>query len=80
MNKYVKVMFGSKSGASKNINYKIDEVNIVDTWNPNTFDPKDMGGFNFSTYDKVFRWIIRGDTLRIFSRNSEIITKIIPFN
>lgn len=63
MNKYVKVMFGSKSGANKNINYKIDEVNIADTWNPNTFDPKEMGGFNFSTYDKVFRWLIRGDTI-----------------
>lgn len=61
--KYVKVMFGFTSGANKNVNYKIDEVNIADIWNPSTFDPKEMGGFNFSTYDKVLRWLIRGDTI-----------------
>lgn len=26
-------------------------------------EPKDMGGFCISTYDYVFRWLIRGDTL-----------------
>lgn len=63
MKKYVKVMFGSTSGANKNINYKIDEVNIADIWNPGTFDQKQMGGFNFSTYDKILRCLIRGDTI-----------------
>ena len=63
MNKYVKVMFGSTSGANNNLNYKIDEVNIADIWNPSTLDPKEMGGFNISTYDKVLIWLIRGDTI-----------------
>ena len=46
MSKYLKVMFGNKG---VNFEYKIDEVNIADTWNPNTYEPKEMGGFNFST-------------------------------
>ena len=58
--KYLKVMFGNKG---VNFEYKIDEVNIANTWNPNTFDPKEMGGFNFSTEDKILRWLVRGDTL-----------------
>lgn len=45
MQKYLKVMFDNKG---INFEYRIDEVNIAETWNPNTFDPKKMGGFNFS--------------------------------
>lgn len=60
MTKYLKVMFGNKGA---NFEYKIDEVNIANSWNPNTFDPKKMGGFNFSTEDKILRWLVRGDTL-----------------
>ena len=41
MSKYLKVMFGYKG---VNYEYKIDEVNIADTWNPNTYDPKEMVG------------------------------------
>lgn len=37
-------MFGNKE---VNFEYKIDKVNIADTWNPNTYDPEQMGGFNF---------------------------------
>lgn len=60
MQKYLKVMFDNKG---INFEYRIDEVNIAETWNPNTFDPKEMGGFNFSTEDKILRWLVRGDTL-----------------
>ena len=60
MSKYLKVMFGNKG---VNYEYKIGELNIADTWNPNTLDPKEMGGFNFSTEDKILRWLVRGDTI-----------------
>ena len=63
MNKYLKVMFGTSSGANNNLKYKIDEINISNNWNPSAQDPKKMGGFNFSTEDKILRWLIRGDTL-----------------
>ena len=59
---YIKLVDGLKSNAS-GFEYKIDEVNISNNWNPKTLDPKDMGGFNFTTDDKVLRWIHRGDTL-----------------
>ena len=61
--KLLKVMFGSTSGANSNIKYKLNEVNIAPRWNPNTQDPQEMGGFNFSTEDKILRWLVRGDTL-----------------
>ena len=60
MSKYLKVMFGNKG---VNFDYKIDCVNVADNWNSNSFDPKEMGGFNFSTEDKILRWLVRGDTL-----------------
>lgn len=60
--KYVRVMNGLTSHAN-GFEYKLNEVNITDVWNPKAFDPKDFGGFNFSTEDKVFRWLLRGDTL-----------------
>ena len=60
MNKYLKVMFGNKG---TNYEYKIDELNIANNWNPTTYDPKNMGGFNFSTEDKILRWLVRGDTI-----------------
>ena len=60
MSKYLKVMFGNKG---VNFEYKIDEINVTNIWNPNTYDPKEMGGFNFSTEDKILRWLVRGDTL-----------------
>lgn len=62
MSKYLKVMFGTKSGAS-DFEYKLDEVNIANNWNPNELDPKKMGGFNFSVENKIIRWLVRGDTL-----------------
>lgn len=61
--RYLKVMFGTNSGANKNLEYKLNEVNIADIWNPNESDPKKMGGFNFSTETKILRWLIWGDTV-----------------
>ena len=60
MSKYLKVMFGNKG---VNFEYKINEVNIANNWNPTTYEPKEMGGFNFSTEDKILRWLVRGDTI-----------------
>ena len=31
--------------------------------NPDGKDAKSMGGINISTIDKIFRWLIRGDTI-----------------
>ncbi len=63
MKKYCKVMFGNTSGADKDVVYKLDEVNVAELWNKNASEPKEMGGFNYSTYDMVFRWLVRGDTI-----------------
>lgn len=61
--KYVKVMFGNVSGANKDIVYRLDEVNVAKDWKPNLKNPEKMGGFNFSTEDKILRWLCREDTL-----------------
>ncbi len=63
MPKYVKVLFGASSGADKNLEYQIDTVNVASNWCPDADTPQEMGGFNFSTEDKIFRWLIRGDTI-----------------
>ena len=75
MNKYVKVLFGNVSSADENLTYKIDEVNVSDNFNPQAKDAKEMGGFNFSTLDKILRWLVRGDTLYdvSFPDDAEII-------
>ncbi len=72
MSKYLKVMFGNKG---VNFEYKINEINIANIWNPNSFEPKEMGGFNFSTEDKILRWLVRGDTIYdvIIPDDAEII-------
>ena len=54
--KYVRVMDGLKSNAG-GFEYKLNEINIANVWNPNTYNPKEMGGFNFSTTDKILRWL-----------------------
>lgn len=63
MNKYVKVMFETVSGADKNLKYKVGEVNTADKWNPQAQNPEDMGGFNYTTEDCILRWLHRGDTI-----------------
>ena len=62
MSKYVRVMDGLKSNASGH-EFKIDEVIISELWNPKETEPEKMGGFNFSTEDKILRFIFRGDTI-----------------
>lgn len=62
MTKYVRVIDGIKSNAGS-FTYKIDEINIADKWNPSALDSEQMGGFNFSSEDKILRWLHRGDTL-----------------
>ena len=62
MLKYVRVMDGLKSNAG-GFEYKLDEINIAEKWNPNCLDPEEMGGFNFGTEDKILRWLHRGDTI-----------------
>ena len=44
MSKYVKVMFGTNSGAGS-FQYKIGGLNIANVWNPNADNPKEFGGF-----------------------------------
>ena len=55
--KYLRVQFNDKSIAKEN------EINVSEIWNAKADNPKDMGGFNFSTEDKILRWLVRGDTL-----------------
>ncbi len=62
MTKYVRVMDGIKSNQG-GFEFKIDEVNISKTWNPKASDSKEMGGFNFSSENKILRWLHRGDTI-----------------
>ena len=62
MKKYMRVMFGTKSHAG-GFEYKIDEINETENWNPTASNPEDFGGFNFSTEDKILRWLLRGDTI-----------------
>lgn len=57
--KYLKVLEESKSNAG-NFEYKIDEINVADNWNPNANNPKEMGGFNFSNEENILRWLVRG--------------------
>ena len=62
MTKYVKVMDGLKSNAG-NFEYKLNEINVANYWNPQADNPKEFGGFNFGTEDKILRWLHRGDTI-----------------
>lgn len=63
MNKYVKVMFGTTSGAKSDFEYKINEVNVSNNWNPTAEKGRDFGGFNYTTEDCILRWLHRGDTI-----------------
>ncbi len=60
--KFVKVMFGTTSGAN-GFKYKEGVVNIAKNWNPKETEPEEMGGFNFSVEDKILRYLVRGDTI-----------------
>ena len=60
--KYVRVMNGNISHAN-GFEFKINEVNISDKWNLQADHPEDFDGFNFSTEDKILRYLHRGDTM-----------------
>lgn len=62
MKNYMRVMYGTKSHAG-GFEYKINQINETDNWNPKAKTPEEFGGFNFSTEDKILRWILRGDTI-----------------
>ena len=74
MSNFVRVMDGLKSNASGE-EFKLDEIITAKTWNPKEKDPEKMGGFNFSTEDKILRYIFRGDTIYdvIIPDNAEVI-------
>ena len=74
LTKYVRVMDGVKSNAG-GFDYKIDEVNIANNWNPKADNPEEFGGFNFGIEDKIFRWLHRGDTLYdvIIPEDAEVV-------
>lgn len=74
MKKYVRVMDGLKSNAG-GFEYKLNDINISNKWDTTTLDPEKMGGFNFSTEDKILRWLHRGDTIYdvIIPKDAEII-------
>ena len=74
MKKFVRVMDGIKSNAG-GFEYKLDEINISDNWNPNEIEPDKMGGFNFGSEDKILSWLHRGDTIYdvIVPEDAEII-------
>ena len=76
--KYVKVMFNDRSGADSSFKYKINEVNIATNWNTKADNPRDFGGFKFSTPEKIIRWIHRGDTIYdvIIPKDAEVVDVI----
>lgn len=59
---FVRVVDGLKSHAGNYV-FRVNEINEADNWNPQGTTAQSMGGFNFSTEDKILRWIHRGDTL-----------------
>lgn len=61
--KYVKVMFGINSGAKRDFEYKLNEVNIANNWNPKATNGREFGGFNYASEECILRWLHRGDTI-----------------
>lgn len=72
MGKYIKVMFGNRGA---DYEYKLNEVNVADIWNPELKSGKEFGGFNFSVEEKILRWLARGDTIYdiIIPEDAEVI-------
>ena len=61
--KFVKLIFTKEKNKHRNyFEYKTNEINIENNWNPNDKGYR-MGGFNFSVEEKAIRWLIRGDTI-----------------
>lgn len=57
--KFVKVMDGLKSNAG-DFEYKLNEINIANNWNPTADNPRDFGGFNYAEDKCILRWLHRG--------------------
>lgn len=62
MKKYVRVMDGITSNAG-GFEYKLNEVNVANNWNPSASSGKEFGGFNYTTEDCILRWLHRGNTI-----------------
>lgn len=62
MKKYVRVMDGLESNAG-GFDYKLNEVNVANNWNPSANSGKDFGGFNYCSEDCLLRWLHRGNTI-----------------
>ena len=62
MSKYVKVMDGIKSNVG-GFEYKINEVNICNNWNPRATSSRNFGGFNYASEKCIIRWLHKGDTI-----------------
>ena len=60
--KYVRVADGLNSNAG-NFQFKLNAVNVAEKWDPKETEPEKMGGFNFSTEDKILRWLHRGTVI-----------------
>ena len=60
--KYVRVVDGLNSNAG-NFKFELNAVNVAKKWDPEETEPEKMGGFNFSTEDKILRWLHRGTVL-----------------
>ena len=43
--------------------YKLNEINVSDSWNPEAHSGKEFGGFNFTTESCILRWLHRGSTI-----------------
>lgn len=57
--KFVKVMDGLKSNAG-GFEYKLNEINTTNNWNPDAENAKDFGGFNYASEECILRWLHRG--------------------
>lgn len=62
MSKYVRVMNGLESDASK-YKFKLNEVNEAKNWYKEDEKTNPTGGFYFSTEEGIIRWLLRGDTI-----------------
>ncbi|MBQ3298459.1 MAG: hypothetical protein IJG97_06690 [Bacilli bacterium] len=61
--KYLKWAFKNNIGHRDDQKIELGKVIICDTWNPNSSDWDERGGFNFTNEECALRWISRGDTL-----------------
>lgn len=61
--KYLKWAFKDNIGHRDDQKIELGKVIICDTWNPNSSDWDERGGFNFTNEECALRWISRGDTL-----------------